>query len=137
MSMTDFNAQIIEQFRANAGKLGGGFEGAPMVLLTTRGAKSGNLRTTPLVYFSEGDRVYIFGSKAGAPTNPAWYHNLIANPRVTVEIGPETYEADAVEVTGAERDRIFAAHAAKMPGFNEYQAKTTRQIPVIELRRVA
>jgi len=136
MSMTDFNARIIEQFRGNAGKVGGGFEGAPMVLLTTRGAKSGNLRTTPLVYFSEADRVYIFGSKGGAPTNPAWYHNLIANPRVTVEIGPETYEADAVEVAGAERDRIFAAHAAKMPGFNEYQAKTTRQIPVIELRRV-
>jgi len=134
--MTEFNRQIIDEFRGNAGKLGGGFAGAPMLLLTTTGAKSGIARTTPLAYLREGDRVYIFGSKAGAPTNPDWYHNLIANPRVTVEIGSEKYEADAVEVTGAERDRIFAAQAEAMPGFKDYEAKSPRVIPVIELRRV-
>jgi deazaflavin-dependent oxidoreductase (nitroreductase family) len=137
MSMSDFNQQIMDEFRANDGKVGGGFDGAPMVLLTTTGAKSGNRRTNPLVCLVEGDRVYIFASKAGAPTNPAWYHNLVANPRVTVERGSETYEADAVVVTGPERDRLFAAQASVMPGFADYQAKTSRVIPVVELRRVS
>jgi deazaflavin-dependent oxidoreductase (nitroreductase family) len=136
MSMADFNTKIIEEFRGNAGKLGGGFEGAPMLLLTTRGAKSGNQRTTPLAYLRQGDHTYIFGSFAGGPKNPAWYHNLKANPRVTVEIGEEKFEADAVEATGAERDRIFAAQAEAMPPFKEYESKTTRVIPVVELRRV-
>jgi deazaflavin-dependent oxidoreductase (nitroreductase family) len=133
--MSDFNTQVIEEFRGNEGKVGGGFNGAPMVLLTTTGAKSGKRTTTPLVYLKEGDRVYIFASMAGAPTNPAWYHNLVANPRVSVEIGAESYEADAQVVIGGERDRLFAAQVAVMPGFGEYQAKTTRVIPVIELRR--
>jgi|SRR5580700_6503597 deazaflavin-dependent oxidoreductase (nitroreductase family) len=136
MSMADFNTKIIEEFRGNAGKLGGGFEGAPMLLLTTRGAKSGNVRTTPLAYLRQDDHVYIFGSFAGGPKNPAWYHNLKANPRVTVEIGEEKFEADAVEATGAERDRIFAAQTEAMPGFKDYESKTTRVIPVVELRRV-
>ncbi len=134
--MSDFNTQVIEEFRGNEGKVGGGFNGAPMVLLTTTGAKSGKQTTTPLVYLKEGDRVYIFASMAGAPTNPAWYHNLVANPRVSVEMGAESYEADAQVITGDERDRLFAAQVAVMPGFGEYQAKTTRVIPVIELRRV-
>ena len=134
--MSDFNTQVIEEFRGNEGKVGGGFNGAPMVLLTTTGAKSGKRTTTPLVYLKEGDRVYIFASMAGAPTNPAWYHNLMANPRVSVEIGAESYEADAQVITGDERDRLFAAQVAVMPGFGEYQANTTRVIPVVELRRV-
>jgi deazaflavin-dependent oxidoreductase (nitroreductase family) len=136
MAPNDFNEQIISEFRANAGKVGGPFEGAPMVLLTTTGAKSGKKHTTPLVYLAEGDRMYVIASKAGAPTNPAWYHNLVANPRVTVEQGTDTYEADAVVLKGDERDRVFAAQVAVMPGFAEYQAKTTRVIPVIELQRV-
>lgn len=135
--MSDFNTQVIEEFRGNEGKVGGGFNGAPMVLLTTTGAKSGKRTTTPLVYLKEGDRVYIFASMAGAPTNPAWYHNLVANPRVSVEIGAESYEADAQVIAGDERDRLFAAQVAVMPGFGEYQAKTTRVIPVVELRRVS
>jgi deazaflavin-dependent oxidoreductase (nitroreductase family) len=137
MSMTEFNSQIIDEFRSNGGKLGGGFAGAPMLLLITKGAKTGTLRTNPLAYLAQGDAIYIFGSKAGAPTNPDWYHNLTANPRVTVEIGTETYEADAVEVTGAERDRIFAAQTEVMPGFKDYEGKTTRVIPVIQLKRVS
>ena len=135
--MSDFNTQVIEEFRGNEGKVGGGFNGAPMVLLTTTGAKSGKRATTPLVYLKEGDRVFIFASMGGAPTSPAWYHNLVANPRVSVEIGAESYEADAQVITGDERDRLFAAQVAVMPGFGEYQAKTTRVIPVVELRRVS
>ena len=134
--MSDFNTQVIEEFRGNEGKVGGGFNGAPMVLLTTTGAKSGKRTTTPLVYLKEGDRFFIFASMGGAPTSPAWYHNLVANPRVSVEIGAESYEADAQVITGDERDRLFAAQVAVMPGFGEYQAKTTRVIPVVELRRV-
>jgi len=133
--MHDFNNAIIEEFRANDGVVGGPFEGAPMVLLTTTGAKSGTARTSPLVYFAEGDRRIIFASKAGAPTNPDWYHNILANPQVTVEIGTETYEATAQVIEGDERDRIYAAQAAIMPGFAEYQEKTTRVIPVVELVR--
>jgi deazaflavin-dependent oxidoreductase (nitroreductase family) len=136
MAPNDFNEQIINEFRANAGKVGGPFEGAPMTLLTTTGAKSGKKRTTPLVYLADGDRMYVIASMGGAPTNPAWYHNLVADPRVTVEQGTDTYEADAVVLQGEERDRVFAAQVAVMPGFGEYQAKTTRVIPVIELQRV-
>jgi deazaflavin-dependent oxidoreductase (nitroreductase family) len=134
--MADFNQQIIDEFRANHGKVGGGFAGAPMIILTTTGAKSGKPHTNPVVYLEDGDRVFIFGSKAGAPTSPDWYHNLVANPRVTVERGSETYAADAVVITGEERNRLFAAQAAVMPGFADYQAKTSRVIPVVELRRV-
>ena len=131
----DWNTQVIEEFRANGGKVGGPFEGAPMILITTTGAKSGKRRTTPLVYLPDGDRQIIFASKAGAPTHPDWYHNLVAHPEVTVEIGSETFEATAVVVEGAERDQLYAKQAARMPGFAEYQAKTTRLIPVIALER--
>jgi deazaflavin-dependent oxidoreductase (nitroreductase family) len=133
--MSDFNTQVIEEFRANAGKVAGPFEGAAMVLLTTTGAKSGQPRTTPLVYLPHGDQVIIFASKAGAPTNPDWYHNLIAHPTVTVEIGTDTYEATAVEITSEERNRLFAAMVAVMPGFKGYEESTTRVIPVIDLQR--
>jgi deazaflavin-dependent oxidoreductase (nitroreductase family) len=133
--MSDFNTQVIEEFRAYAGKVAGPFEGAAMVLLTTTGAKSGQPRTTPLVYLPHGDQVIIFASKAGAPTNPDWYHNLIAHPTVTVEIGTDTYEATAVEITSEERNRLFAAMVAVMPGFKGYEESTTRVIPVIDLQR--
>ena len=133
--MNDFNAKVIEEFRANAGNVGGSFEGAPMVLVTTTGAKSGAPRTSPLVYLPDGDRVVIFASKAGAPTNPDWYHNLKANPRVTVEVGAETFETNAVEITGDERDRLFAEQVSRMPGFQAYADNTTRIIPVVALPR--
>jgi deazaflavin-dependent oxidoreductase (nitroreductase family) len=132
---SDFNAKIIEEFRANGGIVGGPFEGAPMVLLTTTGAKSGEQRTSPLVYLPDGDRVVIFASKAGAPTHPAWYHNLKANPAVQVEVGSERYPATAVEITGPERDALFAKQVERMPGFKTYEEATTRVIPVIALVR--
>lgn len=131
----DWNRRIIEEFRANKGKVGGPFEGAPLLLLTTTGAKSGQQRTTPLVYMPDGDRMIIFASKAGAPTNPDWYHNLVAHPQVTVEVGTETFNVTAVVITGEERDRLYAKQAAINPGFAEYETKTTRKIPVIALKR--
>lgn len=132
----DFNASIIDEFRANDGKVGGPFEGAPMLLLTTTGAKSGQPRTVPVVYLPDGDRQVVFASKAGAPTNPDWYHNLRANPDVSVELGDERFDARAVVLTGDERDRLFATQADRNPGFKDYQAKTTRVIPVVALERV-
>ena len=129
----DWNSKIIEEFHANGGKVGGPFEGAPLLLLTTTGAKSGQRRTTPLVYMPDGDRMIIFASKAGAPTNPDWYHNLVAHPQVTVEVGTETFEVKSVVITGEERDRLYAQQAARNPGFAEYETKTTRLIPVIAL----
>ena len=133
--MKAFNQQLIEEFRANGGKVGGRFEGRPVVLLTATGAKSGRRLTIPLVYLQEGDRRFIFASKAGSPKNPDWYHNLVANPNVTVEIGDETYEATAKVISGADRDQIYAKQVAAMPTFGEYQEKTTRVIPVVELVR--
>lgn len=133
----DFNARIIAEFRANGGKVGPPFEGAPMVLLTTTGAKSGQERVNPLVYSTDGDRVVVIASKAGAPTNPDWYHNVRANPTVKVEIGDETYAATATVVEGAERDRLFDAQAELMPGFRDYEKATDRVIPVVVLERTA
>ncbi len=134
--MKSFNQQVIEEFRANGGKVGGMFEGAPMLLLTTTGAKTGRRLTSPLVYGQDGDRLLIFASKGGAPTNPAWYHNLVANPTVTIEVGAETFDARATVVTGDERDRLYAEQAERMPNFATYQQNTTRVIPVIALDRV-
>lgn len=131
----DFNQQIIAEFRANGGKVGGRFAGAPMLLLHTIGAKSGQPRTTPLVYLPDGDRCIIFASKGGAPQHPAWYHNLRAHPEVTIEVGTETIPVTAVEITGEERDQLYAKQAALRPAFAEYQAKTARRIPVIALQR--
>ncbi len=135
--MNEFNRKIIDEFHANAGKVGGPFAGAPMILITHKGAKSGRTFTTPLVYSRDGDRVVIVASKAGAPTNPDWYHNLVANPAVTVEIGTEKFQARARVTSGQERERLFNAQAKMMPQFNEYKQKTTRQIPVVVLERVA
>ena len=135
MDMKAFNAALIEEFRANGGKVGGRFEGRPVLLLTTTGAKSGRKITIPLVYLQDGQRRLIFASKAGSPRNPDWYHNLVANPTVTVEVGTETYDATAVMVTGEERDRLYAKQVQAMPQFGEYQQKTSRVIPVIDLVR--
>jgi deazaflavin-dependent oxidoreductase (nitroreductase family) len=132
--MNDFNQSIIDEFRANQGKVGGPFEGAPMLLLTTTGAKSGQARTVPVVYLPDGNRYLVFASKAGAPTNPDWYHNLVANPTVSLEVGSDHFDATAVVLTGAERDRFFAKQAELAPGFQEYQEKTTRVIPVVALQ---
>ena len=135
MAQNDWNSRVIEEFRTNGGKVGGPFEGAPLLLLTTTGARSGQRRTTPLVYLPDGERMLIFASKAGAPTNPDWYHNLVAHPQTTVEVGNETLNVTATVVTGEERDRIYNEQAKLNPGFAEYQAKTTRKIPVIALER--
>jgi len=133
--MSDWNRQIIEEFRSNGGKVGGSFEGAPLLLLTTTGGRSGIARTTPVMYLPDGERLIIFASKAGASTNPDWYHNLIAHPQATVEVGSETFKVTAVEVMGEERDQLYARQAALYPGFAAYEAKTTRRIPVIALQR--
>ncbi len=131
----DFNAKLIDEYRATGGKPSGPFEGAPLLLLTTTGAKSGQPRTSPVVYAKDGDDLVIFGSYAGADRHPAWYHNLVANPQVSVEVGDESFEADAVVTEGEERDRLFAAQVAAMPPFAEYEKKTSRVIPVVRLRR--
>ncbi len=133
--VNDWNAQIIAEFRANAGQLGGSFAGAPVLLLHTTGAKSGEERVHPMMYLDLDGHRYVFASKAGADTNPDWYHNLVARPQVTVEAGTETYPATAAPVTGEDRDRIYAEQARRYPGFAEYQEKANRVIPVVELRR--
>ena len=131
-----FNKQIVEEFRANAGKGGGMFEGKNVLLLTTIGAKSGQERLSPLAYTRDGDRYVIAASMGGAPKNPAWYHNLIANPKVTVEVGTEKFEATATVIADrAERDRLYAGMIAHAEGFAEYETKTTRLIPVVVLER--
>lgn len=132
---SDFNKQIIEEFRANGGETSGVFKGRPLLLLTTTGAKSGESRTTPLVYTKDGDKVVVIASMGGAPKHPAWYLNLSANPGVIVELGTEKFEASASPVEGAERDRLYAKQAEMMPAFTEYEQKTTRRIPVVVLNR--
>ena len=134
--MNDFNQRLIAEFRSNGGKVNGYFAHTPLLLLTTTGAKSGQPRITPLAYTTDGDRLVIIGSKGGAPTNPAWYHNLLAHAITTVEVGHERFQARAVVTEGAERDRLYTQMAEKMPGFAEYQNKTTRKIPVITLERI-
>lgn len=133
--MKDWNKQVIDEFHANGGKVGGQFEGAPLLLLTTAGAKSGKKYTTPLMYLPDGDRMVIFATKGGAPTNPDWYHNLVAHPDATVEVGTETLDVTATVVTGEERNRLYAEQVRHYPFFSEYQEKTTRRIPVIALER--
>lgn len=131
----EFNAKVIAEFRANGGKVGPPFEGAPMILVHHKGAKSGAERVSPLVYSTDGDRYVIIASMAGAPNNPAWYHNLLAHPSTKVEIGSETFQVNVSEATGAERDRLYDAQAEQMPNFKEYAEKTTRKIPVLVLSR--
>jgi deazaflavin-dependent oxidoreductase (nitroreductase family) len=132
-SPQDFNARIIDEFRANQGRVGGPFEGSTLLLLHHVGAKSGQDRINPLVYSRDGDRYVVFASKAGAPTNPDWYHNLKAHPDVRIEVGTDTIDVRAEEATGQERDRLFGAQAERSPQFAEYQSKTERVIPVIVL----
>jgi deazaflavin-dependent oxidoreductase (nitroreductase family) len=135
--VSDWNTGIIEEFRANAGKVGGPFEGAPMIIIHTIGAKSGEERETPLVYFpQDDDTLVIVASAAGAPKHPAWYHNAIANPRFDVEVGTERFPVDAVEITDEERDLVWKLVVAQSPGFGEYQEKTDRVIPLLRLTRV-
>lgn len=135
VNVNDWNAQIISEFRANGGKVGGQFEGAPLLLLHTSGVRSGTERVNPMMYLDLDGHRYVFASKAGADSHPDWYRNAVADPAVTVEVGDETYAAVAVDVIGTERDRVYAEQAARYPGFAEYAAKTTRVIPVIELQR--
>jgi deazaflavin-dependent oxidoreductase (nitroreductase family) len=131
----NWNDKVIAEFRANEGKVGGPFEGAPLLLLQTTGAKSGQQRISPLVYLADGDHIVIFGSNAGRPRHSAWYHNILANPSVTIEIGTDKYDATASVVTGEERERLWKAQVAVAPYFADYQAKTDREIPVIVLER--
>jgi deazaflavin-dependent oxidoreductase (nitroreductase family) len=131
----DFNASVIEEFRANGGKAGGMFEGMPLLLLHNVGAKSGREFVTPLVYLADGEDHVIFASKGGAPNNPGWYHNLKAAPNVSIEVGTEKFDVVATEATGAERDRLYGIQAAQQPQFADYAQKTERQIPVIVLSK--
>ena len=133
----DFNQHVIDEFRAENGRVGGPFEGGRLILLTTKGARSGALHTNPVAYLPDGDRILIIASAGGAPTHPDWFHNLVANPRVTVEDGTFTYDAEATVLPGDERDRVFARAAEANPGWSDYQAKTTRTIPVVALRNVS
>lgn len=135
MDMREFNKSIIDEFRANDGVVGGQFAGASLLLLSTTGAKSGVTRLNPLAYLAEGDRYIIIASFAGAPTNPPWYHNLLANPAVGVEVGSDRFDATAEVLAEPERTQLYAKMAQMMPAFAEYQSKTTRTIPVIALSR--
>ncbi|HVB42423.1 MAG TPA: nitroreductase family deazaflavin-dependent oxidoreductase [Streptosporangiaceae bacterium] len=132
----DWNAKIIADFRANSGKVGGQFEGAPLLLLHTTGAKSGEERVNPMMYLADGDNLVVFASKAGAHTNPDWYHNLMANPGVAAEVGGRTRSFVARVAQGAERHRLWEAQKRDWPGFADYETKTERQIPVVVLEPV-
>jgi deazaflavin-dependent oxidoreductase (nitroreductase family) len=135
--LNDFNQRVIEEFRANHGKVGGQFDNMPLLLLTTTGAKTGRALTKPLCYTRDGDRIVLIASYAGAPKNPAWFNNLVANPMVTVELGGERFQARASVVDGAERQRLYDNQARQMAIFADYQKKTTRQIPVVVLQRIS
>ena len=132
-SPADFNAQIIEEFHSNEGRVGGMFEGMPLLLLHHTGAKSGKSRINPLAYQDDGGRYVIFASKGGAPEHPAWYHNLMAHPNVSIEVGSEEIDVIASEATGEERERLFRTQAERIPQFAEYEQKTERMIPVMIL----
>ena len=131
--MPDFNTKIIEEFRANDGQLGGNFTGAPVLLLHTTGAKTGQDRVHPMMYRKVDGGYAVFATKAGAPTNPDWYHNLVANPRVRAEIGTQTLDLTARVADDAEREPIWSAQKQEYAGFGEYEAMTTRHIPVVIL----
>ena len=132
-----WNDSIIAQFRANGGQMTSGpFTGRTLLLLTTKGAKTSVERTSPLVYSRDGERFVIVASKGGAPTHPAWYHNLRAHPEVTLEVGKDKFRARASVATAAERRRLYDKHAERMPAFWDYEKKTTRKIPVVVLERI-
>ncbi len=133
--MSDFNQRIIEEFRSNEGRVGGPFEGAPMLLLHTTGARSRAERVNPVVYAEDDDRWVVFASKGGAPTNPDWFHNLRAHPDATIEVGIDTVPVVARAAEGDERERLWSRQKERMPGFADYEQKTTREIPVVVLER--
>lgn len=128
-----WNDKVIREFRQNHGRVGGNFEGAPLLLLHSTGARSGVERVSPMMCLQDGRRYLVFASRAGADTNPDWYHNLTAHPEATVEVGDDMVSVSAVELTGAERDEKYATQAAAYPGFADYQKKTSRVIPVLAL----
>jgi deazaflavin-dependent oxidoreductase (nitroreductase family) len=132
---SDWNRVVIEEFRNNGGKVGGRFEGAPLLLLHSTGARSGKRRVNPMMYQAVGDRLAVFASKGGAPTNPDWYHNLVANPRATVEVATERFDVIARVARGEERRQIWTAQKQRYPGFAAYERSTPREIPVIILER--
>ena len=134
--LNEYNKQVIAEFRANEGRVGGQMENMPVILLTMTGAKSGRTITKPLVYTTDGERIVVIASFAGAPHHPGWYHNLVANPEVTLEIGTERFRARAEVTSGEERQRLFDVQAAQMPIFHDYQKKTSRQIPVVVFNRI-
>jgi deazaflavin-dependent oxidoreductase (nitroreductase family) len=132
----EWNKKVIEQFRANGGQVGGQYGNAPILLLYTKGRRSGRELLNPLAYYADGDRYLVFGSKGGADTHPDWYLNLVAAPTAHIEVGTESFDVRVTELQGEERDRLYAAQAELMPNFAEYQAKTKRVIPVVALSRV-
>jgi deazaflavin-dependent oxidoreductase (nitroreductase family) len=132
-AVNDFNAKLIEEFRENGGKVGGMFEGASLLLLHHKGAKSGVERINPLAFRKVGEGYAVFGSKGGAPTNPDWFHNLQANPKTTIEVGTDTIDVVARVTSGEERDRIWDDQKRAIPTFADYESKTERQIPVVVL----
>ena len=134
--LQDFNQRVIREFRANQGQVSGQLANMPMLLLTMTGARSGRTLTTPLVYTTDGDRLVVIASFAGAPKHPTWYHNLRAHPEATVEVGRERFRVKATVTSGEERQRLFDRQAAQMPIFIEYQKKTSRQLPVFVLTRL-
>lgn len=133
--MSEWNDKIIEEFRANAGRVGGNFEGAPLLLLHSTGAKSGRERVNPMMYRKVGDAWAVFASKGGADTNPDWYHNLLANPRAQIEVGTDRFDVTARTATDDEREPIWSAQKADYSGFAGYEQRTSRQIPVVILER--
>ena len=133
----NWNDRIIEEFRASNGRVGGPFQGMPILLLHHTGARTGTVRVNPLAYQADGDRFVVFGSKGGSPTNPDWYHNLRANPQATIEVGPETIAVRARVAEGEERERIWSRQKKLMPGFAAYEQRTRRQIPVVILERTS
>lgn len=135
-SYQDFNRNLIKDLRTNGKATSGPFEGRDVLILTTKGAKSGDVRETPLVYSRDADHHVIVASKGGAPTHPSWYHNLVKQPEVTVEVAKETFKARAHIAQGDEYERLYAQHAGINPAFHEYRQKTTRKIPVIVLERI-
>jgi deazaflavin-dependent oxidoreductase (nitroreductase family) len=135
-SPKDWNKTIIEEFRANDGKVGGRFAGRTLLLLHTIGAKSQQPRINPVAYVKDGDRLVVIASKGGAPTNPDWYYNLVAHPNVAVEVGTEEFQVHATVAAEPDRTRLYQKMVDMMPGFAEYEQKTTRKIPVITLTRV-
>jgi deazaflavin-dependent oxidoreductase (nitroreductase family) len=135
MDIREMNKAVIDEFRTNGGKVGGNFSSVPLLLLTTVGAKTGQTRVNPLAYLKDGDRYVIIASYAGAPHNPPWFHNLLADPNVRVEVGAEKFSATAEVVGEPKRTTLYRQMASKVPTFADYERKTSRKIPVVALRR--